>query len=65
MKYALLALIIVSMPVLAATAFLQSQHMGTSVTGQSISICVYAYNGHQFERAIPIGQMCPMSVDVQ
>jgi hypothetical protein len=53
-----------STPTFAATAFLVSQRMGLSVTGQSITVCTYAYGSQQFERAFPMGQMCPMSVVV-
>lgn len=65
MRYAALVLLTVAMVAQAATAFLVSSHMGQSVTGQSAIICVYSYNGQQFSRAYPLGNMCPMSVEVQ
>jgi hypothetical protein len=46
-------------------ATLVRQYSGTSVTGQSITVCVYAVNGQQFERYLPFAEMCPLSIDVQ
>ena len=48
-----------------ATAYLVSQTMGTSVTGQAINVCVYQYGGQQFERYFPLGSRCPWSLNVQ
>ncbi len=59
----LLAIAMVA-PAWAATAYFVGQRVGTSVTGQAINICTYQYGGQQFEKAFPIGTMCPMSVEV-
>ena len=52
-------------PSFAMTAFLVSQRTGTSVTGMMINICVYNYAGHRFEEAFPMGEMRPLSVEVE
>lgn len=46
----------------AATAFLTSCRVGTSVTGQLIYIGTYQYGGRYFERAFQ--QWCPVQVEV-
>lgn len=46
-------------------AMLVSQSMGTSVTGQTIVVCLYSYGNTRFERYYPLGNMCPLSIQVQ
>lgn len=60
-----LAATLLSVSAFAAYANLVNQHYGTSVTGQSIVICVYQYNGQHFEKYLPVGSSCPTSIDVR
>lgn len=46
----------------AATAFLQSCHSGTSVTGHLIYLGTYVYNGQYFQRNFD--SYCPFTVEV-
>lgn len=50
---------------LAATAALVGQRLGHSVTGQNVIICTYQIGPQRFERAFPMGEQCPMTVEVQ
>ena len=66
MKPLILAMLIAaSLGAQAAMATLVRQYMGRSVTGQTIVVCVYQYNGQHFERYHPLGTFCPFTVDVQ
>lgn len=65
MKYALILVALVSGVAWGATAYLVSSSMGTSVTGQAINICTYQYGTTQFQRIFPMGQMCPLNIEVQ
>lgn len=46
-------------------AMLVRQYIGRSVTGQQVVVCVYQVNGNQFERAMPMGNICEPSIMVQ
>lgn len=46
----------------AATAFMQSCHAGTSVTGQFIYVGTYNYNGQYFQRSFT--SYCPFTIEV-
>lgn len=47
------------------TANLVSQRVGSSVTGQPVRICIYSYNGHNYEQAIPMMESCAYSIQLQ
>lgn len=61
----LLAAIALSAQAFPVTANLVGSHLGTSVGGTQIRICVYAYNGHNYEQPIPALQSCPLSIQLQ
>lgn len=63
MRFAAALLIALSFAAQAQVmALLVSQHAGTSVTGQMITICVYSYNGSRYEMVVGLGQACPYTV---
>jgi hypothetical protein len=62
---ALFALIVsfgVAAPAHAATAFLQSCEMGTSVTGRMVYVGTYSYGGQTFSRSF--ASYCPQTLEV-
>lgn len=66
MRRLVLLLAAVSVPALAASAFLVSSTVGMSVTGQSIWKCVYKYGNQTFVQAIPVASgPCPQMIEVQ
>lgn len=49
----------------AVTAYLVASYPGVSVSGLPVTVCVYDYIGRRFDRAMPLGITCPMSIEVQ
>lgn len=47
------------------TATLVSERVGTSVSGMPIRVCVYQYNGQQYEKVVPMSVGCPFTVQLQ
>lgn len=63
----LLSVCLVSSAALAFSvmATLINQYMATSVTGQSIKVCVYQYGNSTFEKYFPMFASCPLTIQVQ
>lgn len=49
----------------AALAMLVRQYMGQSVTGQTVVVCVYSYNGREVHQAQRMGTICQPSIQVE
>lgn len=60
----LFVLALAATPAAGAIAFLVSQRLSTSVTGELVLVCTYEYAGRQYERSYRNAHTCPASIEV-